>query len=352
MSYTVGVWWFWIYGVIALTFLVAGVIWIFSELIKREFPLPGVITFCFGGLLMYLSIFAGTHFRVPVNMRALIIDNIKGEVVGTRNAGIQGKPLFGVTVCNWPANKAYQVFLDLEPGTASASSKDQIALWVDTKHFLDLSRLDLERSYRAVNGCWDTFFEKYLETQLFNLVRQTSKDYTVLEHNTKKSEWAMKFDQNANVFFSDGTKGYQIQIVPGRTTMSWDFVNTADAEAFDQAHRSAFLITQRLNEQKALEIEKEMAQTRAEILETTAGGATQAWDDVVTFIESLPPQSQKFLEQFMQLQANLEYLRLVGQHDPEVFFPPGSSLSPVYDSSEKVIQPLPQPQTQTTELEE
>jgi len=346
MVYTIGPIWFWVYAIAALFSIIGGLLWAFSSAGERESPVSGIVTLFVGIVLAYFSIFAGTHFRVKVNERALVVNQIKGEIEGERMPGVQSKPLIGVTICNWPANKAYQVFLDLQPGTASASASDQIALWVDTKLFLDLSNLDLERAYRAVNGCYDVFYSKYLETQLMNLVRLTSQDFTVLEHNTKKAEWAASFDANAEEFFQNTAEGYGIQIVPGRTTMSWDFVQPADAEAFDQANRAAYLITQRLNEQKALQIELEMARTRGEILVETSNGAVKAWEEVVSYVQGLSPETQKFLVEYMQLQGNLEYLRLVGQIQPDMFFPPSSQPNAVYDvnqQSQPVVEPTPTP---------
>lgn len=346
MVYTIGPIWFWIY----LGLAVVAVMLAFWHLLDAQRVSVGVFFFAVAtALFIYLSIYAGTHFRVGVNERALIINTIRGEVVGVHGPGVQSRPLLGVKVQNWPANKAYQIFLDLEPGTASATTKNNIALWVDTKIFLDLSDLDIEGAYRAVNGDWEVFYERYLETQLMNQVRLTSQDFLVVEHVTRRDDWTRLFDQNVQGFVAEGREGFGIKLVAGLTTMSWDFVSEDDAQAFDQAQRAAFLITQRRNEQAALNIEREMATTRAQILVETSLGATDSWEQVVDFISGQPPQIQQFLVEFMQLQGTLEYLRLVGQLQPENIFPPGAGPQLIYSTNPLVLPtPLP-PGTDTAE---
>jgi hypothetical protein len=317
MIYTVGSGWLAIYLLLAVVAVIAAYYAI------KDYSLGvGVILFLLVPAFIYLAIFAGIHFRVDINHRALLVDTVNQRVIGVREAGVQSRPLIGVKPYDFPATKATQVFLDLYEGVASASSKEHIALLVDTKLFLDLSEVDLPSVYAAVNGDWKVFLDQYLETQLLNIVRETSTQYLVVEHETRRVDWANSFEEAVEIFFSDPGKGFGIRLVPGRTTMTWDFVYEADAEAYDSAHRTEYLIEKRLAEERALEIEVRMAEKRAEILENTAGGTIRAWGEVVDFIELQPSGIQEFLSQYMGLQANLEYLRLVGQLEPEVFFPP------------------------------
>jgi hypothetical protein len=341
MVYTVGGVWAGAYLILACILLLVA-LWIaFGEAQSKG---GGLVLLVLGLICFYFGFFAATHFRVGVNERALIINTISGRVEGVRGPGVQPRPILGVRIQYWPANRAYQVFLDLQPGTASASTANNISLWVDTKLFLDLVDMNIEHAYYAVNGDWEVFYSRYLETQLMNLVRATSKDFTVVEHNTRREDWARAFDGRAQAFFASDIEGFGIRIVPDLTTMSWDFVSEDDAQAFDQAQRAAFLITQRQNEQAALNIEAQMAVTRAQILVDTGSGALEAWRQVVDFIALQPPDVQLFLVEYMDLQADLEYLRLVGEQRPDNFFPPGSGGPQAVFSTNPVLVPTPQPQ--------
>jgi len=318
MVYTVGTGWFWFYLLAALA-----AFGITIALFYYEAKVGGVITAVVGIVLIYFAIFAGTHFRVGVNERALLIDTVNQKIIGVRESGIQPKPLIGVRADIWPANKAYQIILDLKPGTSSSTSKDKISLWVDTKLYVDLSNMDLVNAFSAVNGGWDAFYSRYLEPQLMNEIRRTSIDFTVGDHSENRDVWSSKFDENAIAFFSNQAEGFGIRLVPGLTTMSFDFVNDDDAKSFDLAHRSVFLTVQRQNEQAALNIELGMAKTRADMLKTTAQGTIDAWTVVADYIRQQPNDVQSFLQNYMALQSNMEYLRMVSEQKPTVIFPPG-----------------------------
>jgi len=323
MVYTIGFGWLCVYLVLGLIGLIVALYLVFTGFDHKGRMIGGLVVLVMAALLFYLAVFAGTHFRVGVNQRALLVDTVNQRIIGVRESGIQSRPLIGVKPIIWPANKSYQIFLDLEPGTASASSEDKISLWVDTKCYLDLSQMDLEAAYRAVNGDWGTFYKGYLESQLMNEIRRTSSQFSVSDHSEKRDLWAAQFDEYATAFFANKDEGYGIQLFLGRTIMSWDFVNPDDATAYDLAHRSVFLVTQRENEQAALNIEAEMAETRADMLGTTAQGTIDAWTIVADYIRQQPPEVQTFLTSYMGLQSNMEYLRMVSQQKPSMIFPPG-----------------------------
>ena len=322
MNILIGPIWAWFFLIVGAIAFVIGIIWLIASLANRETPVWGILVLILGILFLFQGSYSKTHVIVPVNHKALIVDTLTGDVIGKPlSAGVQKKPAFRVNVMFWPQNQAYKHTLDLAPGTSSASSLDRIALYVDSTVWIDLSGLEIERAYYAVNGGWDKFLAEYLEPQMMGLVRETSKGFTVFEHQDSKPLWVEAFDKKNAEFFSTEA-GFGVQILEERTIMSFDFVNSADAEAFDNASRSVALVRQRENELKAAEIEVQIAEKRAEILLKNSEGSTLAFEPILEYYRSLSEDEKAFMPEIMDHLETLEALRIAGDKDSDVpFFP-------------------------------
>lgn len=347
MPWTIGFFWAFLFGVGATIMLIVTLYFLYKALEDRRVSSTGYwIGFAFTTVAVfvfaYLSFFANTHFIVGANERALVID-YQQQVVGVYGSGIQAKPFWYSEVMTWPAEDRRALTIDLKSGSLSVSTKDHIAAWVTVNMYMNLRDLDIVRAYRSVNGNYDDFQRKYLFTQLANIARTTSSGFTTQQHDSNKSDWTNAFDQNALAFLSDPQMGYGVHIIPGNTTMSWDFVNPQDGAAYDTANRSRFLITQRENEQKALDIEANMAQTRARILQLTSTGVISSLNTVNTYMATLAPDQRQTALQYMQLMPSLEYLRLVGEQKPSTIFPPNGGPIPTYNVGSQTPAPAPAP---------
>ena len=319
MVYFVGSFWLVAFGVLGLIALFAAAYFLFE---RRA--VAGILLGLAGVVLIYLAIFAGTHFRVPVNHRSLLIDTVNQEVVGVREQGVQKKPLIGIKIMNWPANDQYRLIADATSGTQSATTSDLIAVMVDTTMFLDLSKMDLPGAFSAVNGDWSLFESTYLIPQMLDENRRTTATTTLLTVASQKDKWTAAFDVNAQRFFEDPRKGYGIRLVPGQTIMSYDFVNDSDAKEFDESNTSVFLQTRRANELAALQIEAQMVEVRANMIVSTTIGTKEAMVIIGETLQAAPEWQRPYLMEYLQTMTGMEYLRLVGQQEPDVFFPPAS----------------------------
>ncbi len=342
MIYTIGSAWLLIYALAAIACIVGGAIWIMIAISDRDRPVGGSITMAAGLVFVYFAIFAGTHFQVPINQRALLVNTIQQTVIGTRESGIQSKPLFGVDYTTWPANREFKVFIDLKPGTQSATSKNSAPLFVDTTFYLDLREMDIQAAFQAFNGDWDKFVESYLTPQFANLNRTVAQRYTTKEHETKRDAWETDFENEAKALLE--TNGYGITFVSGRTIMAWDFVSDEDARAYDTANRASYLVDQRENERQALMVEVQMSQIRAGMIISTTQATTGSLREVANFLASQPAEMRPMLMEYLSTQVNLEYLRLVAQQQPATIFPPNGGphitypVAPPVSSSEVITQ--------------
>ncbi len=328
MVYFVGSFWLIAFGALGLLALLATV-YFFVERRAVAAVVLGVV----GLVSVYLAIFAGTHFRVPVNHRSLLIDTVNQKVIGVREEGVQQKPLIGIKVMNWPANRQYRLIADATTGTQSATTSDKIAVLVDSTMFLDLSQMDLAGAFTAVNGDWDKFEANYLIPQMLDENRRTTAKTELLTVATQKDVWTAAFDENAQRFFTDSRKGYGIELVPGQTIMSYDFVNPADAARFDDSNTSVFLQQKRENERRALLIEAEMVGIRASMVVSTTQGTIQSMESLRQYLATVPIEERQQILDYLPILTQMEYLRLVGQQEPDLIFPPAGGPAAVIDTA-------------------
>jgi hypothetical protein len=343
MNITIGTGWAITYAILALIGIIGGAIWLIWNSRERNSVVGPLVVLVLGIGSAYLWSYAATHFRVPVNQRALLINTIDQQVIGTRESGIQTRPIFGVKVMLWPAYTQYDLTVDMAAGIDSATTSNNTPVYVDTRLYLDLSAMDIVGMYKASNGNFDVFLEKNLRPGMRGVARNVSIMYTTLAHSNQKTAWQLEYEKQLNVYLSDATKGFGIKLLPNRTVMTWDFVSPDDAKAFDDANRAAYLVMQRENEKAALMIEKEMAQTRSEMLLLSANGTVDSLQAMSDFIQSQPESIRPYLIQYMDTLVSLEYLRLVGEQKPASFLPPGSSTVPTYNFNQPLTIPAPAP---------
>lgn len=343
MNITIGTGWAILYAILGLIGIIGGAIWLIYNARERESVLGPLAVLVVGIASAYLWSYAATHFRVPVNKQALLINTIDQKVIGTRQSGIQTRPIFGVKVDLWPANNQFDLLVDMGPGVESATTKNGTSIYADTKVYLDLSHMDIEAAFRASNGNWDTFYEKNLRPGLMDVTRNISDGFGTSDHTFKRGEWVTDYEAALQVYFATAGKGYGIVLVPGRTTMSWDFVNEQDAKAYDDANRAGYLTQQRENEKAALLIEAEMAKIRSEMLSSTADGSITGLQKISDFIASQPPELRPYLMEYLKTMVDLEYLRLVGEQRPAQFLPPNSGTVPTYNFNQPLVIPTSLP---------
>lgn len=358
MIYTIGLGWSIIYFVLALALLVFGLYRVLrsrdygysrEEKKTKRFPLSLGQTCIF--VLMFICIyfwfFAATHFRVPINERSLLINTISQTIVGVREHGVQSKPLLGVSVEDWPANSQYLVPVIMKGGKQSATTANGTSVYDDVNIYLNLSEMDLEGAYKAVNGNWEKFLEKNLLPGLLSVSRSVSQKFSTYDHTTKRDQWEKQYETEVEAYLSDASKGFKIKLVKGSTIMSWDFVNNEDAKAYDDANRAAYKATQNSNELAALKIESQMVDTKNEILRKSADGTIESvrkWND---FLKAQPPEMRPYLMQYLKEAENWEYLRLVSQLKPDTIIPPnGAAIVSTNSSEQPAAQTVPPVQTQ------
>ena len=109
MIYTVGIWWLIIY-----LFLAVVLLFLAFKLFAENVTGGAILCLVFSLLFGYFSFYAGSHFRVKIVERALLINTVRGEVIGVRGPGVQSRPLLGASIETYPANKALEVYLDLD----------------------------------------------------------------------------------------------------------------------------------------------------------------------------------------------------------------------------------------------
>ena len=330
MSYFVGTVWFSIFGVLALVALVATLFGLANIRRADRFSMVMPIVMLGASLgLIGATYFAKTHFRVPVNKRALLIDTIHQKRIGVRDSGVQSRPFIGVNTSNWPATKADLVSLSMESGLASApSAGTHTPLKIGVDFFVDFSNLDIMAAHRDGFTTFDDFMDRYVLPQAANVGRSIAILYTVEEHNSKKDEWAAKFVTQQQEFYDVPNQGYGLRVVPGRAVMKWDFFNEEDGNAYDLANRSNFLVLEKNNQLQAAKVDQQITEQRSAVLAATSSAVTTSWGIILGYMRPLSPEDREVIYRYMPLQANLEYMRLVGDLKPGTIFPPGT-MSPV-----------------------
>lgn len=328
MAITVGTGWFVFYGLFALAGLIGGGIWLSISITDRRSPFPGIMVIIFGVVCLYLSIFAGTHFRVQFNERVLLLDTINQRIVGVRESGIQSKPLVGVAVKRFPAHKQYKFFCDLGPGTETAVTSPPLRapVYVDSTFWLDLSEMDLVFIYRSFNGGWEQFQEQYLVPTCQDMNRTLTADFSPYQLEQERTVWEQQYQSLMEELFASEGEGFGVRMVPKRVVMAWDFANPEDATAYDEANRAANLQIKREHELEALLIEAQMTEVRASMIVSTTLGTVGSLQAVSDFLAEQPVEMRSHLMQYLGTQVNLEYLRLVAQQEPENIFPPGGTM--------------------------
>lgn len=342
MDITVGTGWATAYFVIGLIVLAVGIVWLIIALGNRESPAGGVILILFSFVIGYLWIYAATHFRVPINYKALLINTIDQTVIGEKTAGVHPRPFVGVKVINWPANTQYRLEVVMGSGVASATTKNGTSVYVNTSMYLDLSRMDVISAYKAYNGDWDHFVGSYLNPQMMGVTRTISQKYYTGEMTTLRVSWETDFEKSVQTLLATTGKGYGITLVQLQTIMSWDFVLDEDAKAFDNANRASYLVTQRENEKAALKIESEMVEIRSQMMSKTADATVDGMRKLADYIKAQPENLRPYLIEYLQTQVDLEYLRLVAQLQPDFFSPPrGQGMLPTYNVNSPQNVPVP-----------
>ncbi len=322
MIYTVGTWWAVGYFIFALIGIVVGICWGLYNRTQGEKPVGGIICFAFGLVMVWFWIFAATHFRVNINERSLLINTVNQTVIGTRESGVQGKPLLGVSTIDWPAQNRYKVEVVMQKGVASATAKGGTSLQISNIIYLDLSKTMIAEAYRSCNGNWDVFFEKNLIPDFMSVARNVSQNYTPSEHTFKRDAWEKEYEDKLEALFSDPKHGYGIKIVKGTTIMSWGFSNEADEKAYDDSNRVSYSIDQKNKELEALKIDSAMVDTRNEMLKKTANGTIANLQAISDYLKSQPADIRPYLMDYLANMADMEYLRIVGQEKPDMILPP------------------------------
>lgn len=327
MIYTVGTGWAIGYFILALASIIIGICWgVYKIKECSEKPIGGATLVILGLVFVYLWIFAAVHFRVGINERALLVNTINQTIIGVREHGVQSKPLMGVSIKYWPANTQYQIPVTMTGGTQSATTKNGTSVYDDVVVYFDLSEMDIASAYKAVNGNWENFFEKNLLPGLLSVSRSVSQKFLTNDHTVLRDDWEKLFETETENYLSDPTKGFGIKIMKGRTVLSWDFVNSDDAKAYDIANRAAYQVTQKENEKAALEIDKEMSNIRNEIINKTADGTIVSLQKISDYLKSQPSDLRPYLIEYLNSMADMEYLRIVAQEKPELIIPPHGSV--------------------------
>jgi len=346
MFFAVGLGWSWVFGILMVVALIVGIIWLIRQISEDDSKIGPIVLIVLGLILVYFWTYAAGHVMVHINERALLIKTAQQEVIGVREGGIQSKPWI-VKVIKWPANTQYPLTLKMENGVASATTKNGTSIIDEVTVYLNLSEMDIESAYKAVNGNWDVFSEKNLIPGLLSVCRSVSKDFTTDEHSTKKDEWQKKFEEAAILYLSDPNQGFNVKLISSRTVMSWDFVNEADAKAFDEANQAAYQITKNLNKKAALDIEAQMVEIQNQMKTDTANGTIITLEIISKYLQNQPEEIRPYLISYLKNMENMEYLRIVGNGGYEVILPPnGSAIVSTNTASDSSLTTTP-PTTST-----
>lgn len=345
MNLFVGGVWFWLFALLGLVVLFTGLYLVACFEESKAKGAGGVFLLLLSGFMIYLAIFAGTHFRVKINTRELLVDTINQKVIGVYESGIHKRPLVGSKRYEWPAYSEYYMLVEMAPGVESATTQNGTSVVIGLKMFFDLNNLDIERAYFAVGGGWSTFRGNILEPQIKSVARQVTSGFTTDRLWQDRPNWEKSFGTDLAAWIAQS--GYGLRLLEGNTVMSWDFSNKEDATAYDIANRASYLVTQREREKAAMEIESQMAEIRAKIVATTAQGTVESAQRYVDFLQTLSPEMRAMAIEYLRTQVDFEYLRLIEQQKPGIFFPPGGSVGGdsgiLLDLQSYMVTPTPQP---------
>lgn len=345
MNLFVGGFWFWLFSLLGLVVLFTGLYLVACFEESKAKGAGGVFLLLLSGFMIYLAVFAGTHFRVKINTRELLVDTINQKVIGVYESGIHKRPLVGSKRYEWPAYSEYYMLVDMAPGVEAATTQNGTSVVIGLKMWFNLSTLDIEKAYYSVNGDWGTFKGNILEPQIKSVARQVTADYATDRLWGDRRNWQKEFGSELSSWITES--GYGLQLLEGNTIMSWDFSNQEDATAYDIANQASYLVTQREREKAAMEIEGQMAEIRAKIVATTAQGTVESAQRYVDFLQALSPEMRAMAIEYLKTQVDFEYLRLIEQQKPGIFFPPGGSVggesSILLDLQSYMVTPTPQP---------
>ncbi len=290
-------------------------------------------------ILFYLGMFSVNHVKIPINNRAIMITNVEQNVVDVIGPGTHRKKNILSYPMLWPSNTQGSISTTMQRGVESATTKDQTAVIVSLTLYLDLSEMDIEKTFRAVNGNFTVYFDNNLRKAIFDTARIITEGYTASELTSLRDKWEKEFDTLFVEYLK--TEDFNVKLVSGRTKQSWDFDNPAVAAAYDAANLAIYTQKQRENEKAALTVEQDMAVMRGQMLSSTTGGTISSLEQIAIFFDKQQPETRPYLSQYLNTLVNLEYLRLVGEQKPVQFLPPNSDTVPVYTTNQvtEVVPP-------------
>jgi hypothetical protein len=336
MLFMVGLGWSVILLLVAVICLVVAIVWLVYRVqnsgswkeANKGWPIAFFVAFF---VFLYLGMFSVLHVKVLINNQALLVNTISQEITGVESAGIHEKKLF-TKVITWPANDRYYLQFSMQQGVESATCSDQTAVVIAVNFYLNLNKMDIEAIYKAINGDFTSFWNTVLRVAVLDIARDVSKNYTASEHTSKRDLWVIDFENELEKYLNE--RGYEITLIKGMTTESWDFASEEVSKAYDAANLAIYTQKEKENEKAALGIEQEMAVMRADMLISTTDGTISSLDKMATFFEDQDPEVRPFLVQYLGTLVDLEYLRLVGEQKPEQFLPPNSDTIPTYTTNQ------------------
>lgn len=299
----------------------------------REMPKGWLITTAIlTVILFYLGMFSVNHVKIPINNRAIMITSVDQDVIDVVGPGTHRKKDILSYPMLWPSNNEQYIPTKMERGAESATTKDQTAVILDLTLYFDLSEMDIEKIYRAVNGDFIVYYHNNLKKAIFDTARIVSQKYSASEHTSLRDNWENEFEKLLEEYLNN--EGFKVKLVSGMTKQSWDFDNPAVAAAYDAANLAIYTQKQRENEKAALTVEQDMAVMRGQMLSSTTGGTISSLEQIATFFDKQQPETRPYLSQYLNTLVNLEYLRLVGEQKPIQFLPPNSDTIPTYNTND------------------
>lgn len=250
-------------SIIALIVTVMGAFAFFSG--DRGDRTSGGVTAVIG--LLFLIVFgwvysySATHYRVPLNMQAMVIDKFNPRIIGGMHPeGITEIPFGSSQMTNWPATTLTQVQVELTPST-----KDTIEVKLVVNIYVDTSKADWVAIYRKYGFDWATYQSKILQQRAALKVKDVIKDYTPQDLTLKPTGVSSAVDEGLkNVFKEDGLPVVKAEVA------NWNYTNQKASEAADDA------AIQRSVAQSQLEVARTQQQT-ALIRATTVVSVSQTY---------------------------------------------------------------------------
>lgn len=240
---------------ISLIVSLVGILFILSD--DRSNRSSGVTTTIIGIVLLvifgWIYSYSATHYRVPLNMQAMITDKYDPKIVGgMRKEGITEIPFVVGQMANWPATTLTQVQVDLTPST-----KDTIEVTLKVNIYVDTSKADWISIYRKYGFDWATYQNKILHQRAALKVKDVIKEYTPQDLTLKPTDVSGAVNTALkDVFVEDGLPVVKAEVA------NWDYTNKKAAEASDDA------AIQRSVAQSQMEVARIQQQT-ADIRATT-----------------------------------------------------------------------------------